>query len=69
MQGDLHQTKYKNIPQTGALLAKEYGVRAGLFKGLSWRIGLITTTFFLVNKIKQKLAPVIFPFLLEDEEE
>jgi len=68
MQGDLHQKKYTNIPQTGALLAKEYGVRAGLFKGLSWRIGLITTTFFLVNKIKQKLAPVIFPSLLDEEE-
>ena len=68
MQGDLHQKKYTNIPQTGALLSKEYGVRAGLFKGLSWRIGLIATTFFLVNKIKQNLAPVIFPFLLDEEE-
>ena len=43
-------------------------MRAGLFKGLSWRIGLIATTFFLVNKIKQNLAPVMFPFLLDEEE-
>ena len=66
MQGDLHQTRYTNIRQTGKSLANEYGVAQGLFKGLSWRIGLITTTFFLVNKIKETLAPVVFPFLLEE---
>ena len=32
----------------------------GLFKGLAWRVSLITTTFFLVNKFKQTLAPVLF---------
>ena len=66
MQGDLHQEKYTNIRETGALLTKEYGVRGGLFKGLAWRIGLITTTFFLVNKIKETVAPVAFPILNEN---
>lgn len=65
MQGDMSQKKYTNIRETGQLLADEYGVRAGLFKGLAWRIGLITTTFFLVNKIKEQIAPRIFPHLLE----
>ena len=65
MQGDLHQKKYTNILKTGQSLAREYGVAQGLFKGLSWRIGLITTTFFLVNKIKETMAPVMFPFLLD----
>ena len=68
MQGDLQQTKYTNIRETGQSLAKEYGVAQGLFKGLSWRIGLITTTFFLVNKIKQTMAPIVFPFLKEEEQ-
>ena len=67
MQGDLHQQKYTNIRETGMSLAKEYGIAQGLFKGLSWRIGLITTTFFLVNKIKQTMAPIVFPFLLEED--
>ena len=67
MQGDLHQKKYTNIRETGKSLAKEYGVAQGLFKGLSWRIGLITTTFFLVNKIKETMAPIVFPFLLEED--
>ena len=44
MQGDVEQKKYKGIVQTGRLLAKEYGVAQGLFKGLLWRITLITTT-------------------------
>ena len=38
-----------------------YGVAQGLFKGLGWRITLISTTFFLVNDLKVRLAPVLFP--------
>ena len=66
MQGDIQQKKYTNIRNSYSMLLEEYG-KPGLFKGLAWRITLITTTFFLVNKIKQGLAPVMFPFLLEDE--
>ena len=51
MQGDLGRVKYTDITSTGKLLVEEYGV-VGLFKGLSFRIGLISTTFFLVNKFK-----------------
>lgn len=61
MQGDLGQEKYKGIMQTGRLLAEEYGVMQGLFKGLSYRIALISTTFFLVNSFKQRLVPFMFP--------
>ena len=68
MQGDVAQKKYKGIVQTGQLLAKEYGVAQGLFKGLMWRVALIATTFFLVNKIKETVAPVLFPFKEEEEE-
>merc|ERR1719198_1306509 len=60
MQGDVGQKKYKNITATARLLAAEYGVREGLFKGLSWRVALIGTTFFLVNKFKQVVTPVLF---------
>lgn len=38
----------------------QYGVREGLFKGLSWRVALIGTTFFLVNKFKQVVTPVLY---------
>lgn len=61
MQGDCEGKKYKGIVHTGRALVTEYGVRQGLFKGLSWRIGLISTTFFLVNKFKVGLAPLMFP--------
>ena len=33
----------------------------GLFKGLSYRIALISTTFFLVNSFKQRIVPALFP--------
>ena len=35
MQGDVEQKKYKGIVQTGRLLAEEYGVAQGLFKGFN----------------------------------
>lgn len=60
MQGDLGQTKYTDILATARSLANEHGVREGLYKGLSWRIALITTCFFLVNKCKQIIVPKIF---------
>ena len=61
MQGDLGRVKYDGIVQTGQLLAKEYGVVQGLFKGLFLRVSLISTTFFLVNTFKQWMVPVLFP--------
>ena len=67
MQGDLGQTKYTDITSTGRLLASEYGVVQGLFKGLSFRIALISTTFFLVNTFKQRLVPLMFPHVVEKE--
>ena len=61
MQGDLGQIKYKGIADTGRLLMEEYGVMQGLFKGLFFRVCLISTTFFLVNTFKQKTVPILFP--------
>lgn len=61
LQGDLARTKYTNVMGTGQSLAAEYGVVQGLFKGLSFRISLIATSFFLINKFKEELCPVIFP--------
>lgn len=60
-QGDVAQVRFGSVLQTFTLLRAEHGLVKGLFKGLTWRIGLISTTFFLVNKIKQRLAPLMFP--------
>ena len=67
MQGDCEQAKYTNIRGTYVALLKERGI-AGLFKGLEWRIGLIATTFFLVNKYKSSLMPLVFPDAVKVEE-
>ena len=47
----------------------EYGLARGLFKGLAYRIVLIATTFFLVNKFKDGLAPMMFPAKMEKKPE
>ena len=39
----------------------------GLFKGLFWRVALISTTFFLVNTFKQQTVPLLFPHAVQDE--
>jgi len=65
MQGDMGRVKYDGILQTGNSLAAEYGVVQGLFKGLFFRIALISTTFFLVNTFKQKTIPILFPHAVE----
>lgn len=65
MQGDCGREKYTGILSTGMKLTEEYGMAKGLFKGLTYRIGLIATTFFLVNKFKVLFAPNMFPSLAE----
>lgn len=61
MQGDVQMVQYSNIRGTAnAIIAKD-GVVQGLFRGLHWRIALISTTFFLVNKLKVFMAPIMFP--------
>lgn len=59
MQGDVEQVKYKTVRASGQSLIDEFGVARGLFKGLGWRISLITTTFFLVNKFKETLVHIV----------
>jgi solute carrier family 25 carnitine/acylcarnitine transporter 20/29 len=63
LQGDLERSKFKTVTTTGQLLVAENGV-TGLFKGLSFRISLIATTFFLINNFKQALGPVLYPEIL-----
>jgi hypothetical protein len=57
MQGDVAQQKYTSMRGTAASLVAENGIAQGLFKGLGFRIGLISTSFFLVNQWKQILTP------------
>mmetsp|Transcript_35817 Transcript_35817/g.71274 ORF Transcript_35817/g.71274 Transcript_35817/m.71274 type:complete len:272 (-) Transcript_35817:87-902(-) len=61
MQGDCAQTEYTSITGTGRAIVAKHGVVQGLFQGLGWRIALISSTFFLVNKIKVVIAPIMFP--------
>ena len=67
MQGDVEQSKYTNIRGTKQALIDQYGVRAGLFKALSWRTSQIICTFFLVNYFKQALAPICFPSITKGQ--
>eukprot|EP00038_Savillea_parva_P003560 m.127398 g.127398 ORF g.127398 m.127398 type:complete len:287 (+) comp11210_c2_seq2:89-949(+) len=60
MQGDVERATYPGVTGTAKVLANKYGVAQGLFKGLHLRIGLIATTFFLVNKAKTIIAPIVF---------
>jgi len=68
MQGDLDRKKYTSVTKTGKALADEYGTARGLFKGLSFRIVLIATTFFLVNTFKEQMLPVMFPHAAKKED-
>ena len=61
MQGDLARAKYAGALATGRAIAAEHGVATGLFKGLAFRIALISTTFFLVNHFKGVAVPLLFP--------
>lgn len=60
LQGDIGGKTYRSVTSTGSLLVQRDGVVQGLFRGLTWRIGLIGTTFFLVNALKERIAPVMF---------
>ena len=41
----------------------------GLFKGFNWRIVLIASTFFLVNKFKMIILPIAFPDVVRSSDE
>jgi len=61
MQGDVGGITYTNVLGTGRVLAQQHGIAQGLFRGFGFRIALISTSFFLVNKWKATIAPVMFP--------
>mmetsp|Transcript_17211 Transcript_17211/g.50902 ORF Transcript_17211/g.50902 Transcript_17211/m.50902 type:complete len:289 (+) Transcript_17211:492-1358(+) len=67
MQGDMAREKYHGVVQTGQNIAAEYGVAQGLFKGLVFRVALISTTFFLVNAFKERTVPLLFPHAVRDK--
>ena len=60
MQGDMSRAKFGTVTETGKTIIAEHGMVNGLFKGLGLRIGLISTTFFLVNQFKTVIAPTMF---------
>ena len=59
--------RYHGVVQTGQNIAAEYGVAQGLFKGLVFRVALISTTFFLVNAFKERTVPLLFPHAVRDK--
>ena len=61
MQGDVGMQRYQGVIHTAKHLKQEFGMAKGLYKGYTWRLGLVSTTFFLVNKIKETIAPIAFP--------
>jgi len=65
MQGDCAQEKFKGIRGTRDVLLKEGGW-GSMYRGFGLRVGLITTSFFLINKFKLLLVPVMFN--IEEEE-
>lgn len=58
MQGDVKREKFGDIVATVRNITAESVT--GLWRGLQYRAALITTSFFLVNKVKQFLQPRIF---------
>jgi len=66
MQGDCEQQTYSNIRNTMRVIHSERGI-GGFFAGLHWRIGLIATTFFLANRFKDALAPIMFSYKFPSE--
>lgn len=66
MQGDVEQNSFGNIRHTAEVIRADRGM-PGFFKGLGYRIGLITTTFFLANRFKDILAPFMFSHAFKKE--
>lgn len=60
MQGDIEKIKYKSVLHTKDVLIADHGVAKGLFKAIHWRFAQISVGFFLVNKFKSMIAPVVF---------
>lgn len=61
MQGDIERSVYTSISGTKNEIIAKDGIAGGMFRGLGWRIALISSTFFLVNQLKVVMAPVLFP--------
>mmetsp|Transcript_10414 Transcript_10414/g.12651 ORF Transcript_10414/g.12651 Transcript_10414/m.12651 type:complete len:285 (-) Transcript_10414:117-971(-) len=60
MQGDMCKKQYTTIMQTANSLVKNHGIVDGLFKGINWRFLQISVGFFMINKLKEVVMPVIF---------
>lgn len=60
MQSDVEQKRSKGVIQTIKVLHKAGGNKA-FFNGLPWRCSAIVLATFVINGIKDQLAPVMFP--------
>jgi len=60
LQGDCAREKYTNLADSARLIINRDGLLKGMYRGLTWRIGLISTTFFLVNFFKTLYVPIMF---------
>jgi len=60
MQGDIEQKTYTNFTRSLKTIYAERGI-SRMFSGWGWRCGRMICTFFWVNLIKDKTAPVFFP--------
>lgn len=61
MQGDVKGNKYTTITQTLRTLHKEYGSVRAMYRGYWWRGIYIIIDFMLLDYLKNKLAPGMFP--------
>jgi solute carrier family 25 carnitine/acylcarnitine transporter 20/29 len=60
MQGDVEQTTYKTVTQTGKTLYDEGGF-ARMYRGWGWRTGRMILGIFILNVGKSLFAPFLFP--------
>ncbi|EDQ89869.1 uncharacterized protein MONBRDRAFT_7863 [Monosiga brevicollis MX1] len=58
MQGDIEQKRYGSVMQTTQTVAGD-GVKA-FFRGWNWRAGRNICSVFIINEVKDVLAPLLF---------
>jgi len=61
MQGDVERKKYDTFLQTLRTLTKEYGSVRAIWRGYMLRSMYATVKFSLLDVLRQRLAPVMFP--------
>lgn len=68
MQGDIERATYTSVRGTLSTIHAARGM-PGFFSGWFWRVpGRQFPSFFLLNELRLRLGPVLFPEHFEDEE-